>query len=451
MLLGLGALVVLFVVANVALWAIYRERTYPRARVMGVNIGSVKYGSLPQKLSEMKLLPTSVRLEHQDRMSDVSFGDLGIQKDAGRAAKSASSQRSWLPILNLVRSPELKAPIRIEENTFNAKAAELAGVLRKDAVDAQLSLDGSIVTIKPAANGFELAQKSLRQAVILTLDRGKNKVDVPVETTKPKLTADSLKPAQATLEGQLKTSVVYRFNGKSRQARADEIAAWFVRSGEAYVLDKGAVQGFITQVGKDFGIRIKNAATVASSTQQAIEKQKSLDLTVEEQQTAAKTFMYCVAAKGVDASHLSDLKSMLQATYGDNRGWSLDGQVAFQEVGSGCNFTVWLSAANLMPTFGGVCDSTWSCRSGPNVVINFDRWQGASPAWNANGGSLSDYRHMVINHETGHWLGFGHAYCSGAGQPAPVMQQQSIDLQGCKFSPWPSAGELASLRRTLGL
>jgi hypothetical protein len=104
-----------------------------------------------------------------------------------------------------------------------------------------------------------------------------------------------------------------------------------------------------------------------------------------------------------------------------------------------------------MPTFGSICDNIWSCRVGPNVVINYDRWQHASPAWNSFGGTMNDYRHMVINHETGHWLGFSHAQCPGAGQQAPVMQQQSIDLQGCKFNPWPSVGELATDRTRLGL
>jgi hypothetical protein len=125
--------------------------------------------------------------------------------------------------------------------------------------------------------------------------------------------------------------------------------------------------------------------------------------------------------------------------------------VEYREVSSGCDFTVWLTAANQMPSFGAICDPLWSCRVGPNVVINFNRWQNASEAWNARGGSLEDYRHMVINHETGHWLGFGHSHCPGPGQPAPVMQQQSIDLQGCSFNPWPTAGELAALKRDLGI
>ena len=51
---------------------------------------------------------------------------------------------------------------------------------------------------------------------------------------------------------------------------------------------------------------------------------------------------------------------------------------------------------------------------------------------------------MVVNHETGHFLGLDHASCSGPGRPAPVMMQQSKGLNGCHFNPWPTARELAS-------
>jgi len=132
-------------------------------------------------------------------------------------------------------------------------------------------------------------------------------------------------------------------------------------------------------------------------------------------------------------------------TLRDPKGWALGGNITFRRVSRGADFTLWLAAASSVPSFGPPCDSAYSCRVGRNVVINQSRWLHATPSWNNARGSLRNYRHMVINHEVGHWLGFGHAYCGGAGRAAPVMQQQSISLQGCHFNAWPTAGERKSL------
>ena len=117
-------------------------------------------------------------------------------------------------------------------------------------------------------------------------------------------------------------------------------------------------------------------------------------------------------------------------------------------VPSGGELTVWLAQARLVPSFGAPCDSFYSCRQGRNAIINDDRFAGGSPAWP---GPLADYRAMVINHETGHWIGFGHSGCGGPGLPAPVMMQQSISLRGCLGNPWPLPGEIGAARaRALG-
>ncbi|MFC7757142.1 DUF3152 domain-containing protein [Catellatospora bangladeshensis] len=50
---------------------------------------------------------------------------------------------------------------------------------------------------------------------------------------------------------------------------------------------------------------------------------------------------------------------------------------------------------------------------------------------------LDDYRAFALNHELGHQIGYGHEACPAAGQPAPVMQQQSTDRKGCTPNPWP--------------
>lgn len=156
------------------------------------------------------------------------------------------------------------------------------------------------------------------------------------------------------------------------------------------------------------------------------------------------TVTYDVSTKGVITASLAEFRQQANQTLNDARGWSRMG-VVFKEVASGGQFTLVLSEASQVPSFSpGGCDAQYSCRAGRYVIINQDRWMGATTSWNSAGGALRDYRHMVVNHETGHWLGHGHQACGGAGQAAPVMQQQSISLQGCTFNAWPLASELWS-------
>lgn len=157
---------------------------------------------------------------------------------------------------------------------------------------------------------------------------------------------------------------------------------------------------------------------------------------------------YTISTKGATSSNLQEFSRQVAETLNDRRGWSQLG-VSFQEVSSGGQFDLILSQAELLPTFSAGCSADWSCRVGKAVIVNDARWRGATDAWNASGGSMRDYRHMVVNHEVGHWLGHGHRNCVQAGAPAAVMQQQSIDLQGCVFNPWPLADELWST--TLGV
>ena len=152
---------------------------------------------------------------------------------------------------------------------------------------------------------------------------------------------------------------------------------------------------------------------------------------------------YDVTTKGTVYASLAEFKLLANQTLNDGRGWARM-NVKFTEVVSGGMFTLVLAEASQLPTYSSGCSSDYSCRAGRYVVINQDRWMGATSSWNSAGGSLRDYRHMVVNHETGHWLGHDHESCGGAGQPAPVMQQQSISLQGCSFNPWPLASELYS-------
>ena len=153
-----------------------------------------------------------------------------------------------------------------------------------------------------------------------------------------------------------------------------------------------------------------------------------------------RSVSYHVETRGRITADLATFRREAAATLADPRGWRGAG-VAFREVGSGGSFTLVLAEASTVPGFSSGCSATWSCRVGRYVIINQTRWQHASPAWNAGGRSLRDYRHMVVNHETGHWLGRGHASCPSPGALAPVMMQQSKGRDGCRFNPWPTLSE----------
>lgn len=152
------------------------------------------------------------------------------------------------------------------------------------------------------------------------------------------------------------------------------------------------------------------------------------------------TVTYRVETRGHIVADLDLFKKQAQDTYDDPRGWRGSG-VAFRRVSSGGSFVLVLSEASQVPTFSSACSAQWSCRVGDYVIINQMRWLSASPVWHHARRSTRDYRHMVVNHETGHWLGWGHRTCPKPGSLAPVMQQQSKGLAGCRANPWPTSAE----------
>jgi len=188
---------------------------------------------------------------------------------------------------------------------------------------------------------------------------------------------------------------------------------------------------------------VKNCAYLDDGVEPIVPNSKIVAMAQKPTLGNYRSFTYGVITWGNVTQDVSQFASLANETFNDPRGWSQAG-VSFSKVASGGDFTLVLSEASELDKIAG-CSSDWSCRSGRYVIINQDRWAGATDAWNSYGGSLRDYRHMVINHEAGHWLGLGHQYCSGAGNLAYVMQQQSIYLGGCRANPWPLLVEIEML------
>ncbi|WP_055492432.1 DUF3152 domain-containing protein [Streptomyces sp. TP-A0356] len=139
----------------------------------------------------------------------------------------------------------------------------------------------------------------------------------------------------------------------------------------------------------------------------------------------------------------------VQKTLNDDRSWAHSGARTFERVYSGKpDFVItlaspgttaaWCAKSGLDTAEDNVsCDSA----STERVLINAYRWAQGSTTY---GDDIHAYRQMLINHEVGHRLGYGHVTCTKNGALAPVMQQQTkfLDHDGihCLPNPWPFPG-----------
>ncbi|MFJ8462556.1 DUF3152 domain-containing protein [Streptomyces swartbergensis] len=149
---------------------------------------------------------------------------------------------------------------------------------------------------------------------------------------------------------------------------------------------------------------------------------------------------------GLDAELFAEA---VQKTLNDQRSWAHNSARTFERIYSGKpDFVItlaspgttadWCAKSGLDTTVDNVsCDSAATER----VMINAYRWAQGSETY---GDKIHAYRQMLINHEVGHRLGYGHVTCDKDGGLAPVMQQQTkfLDHDGirCRANPWPYPG-----------
>lgn len=125
----------------------------------------------------------------------------------------------------------------------------------------------------------------------------------------------------------------------------------------------------------------------------------------------------------------------VMAILNDERGWGSEGTLTFSRVEGEADMRVVLASPDKVDEMCAPLRTRgeFSCGRYGHAAINYTRWVEATEEFT----SRTQYRQYVINHEIGHLLGKEHVSCTGAGELAPIMQQQSIKVAPCEPNGWP--------------
>ena len=467
----------------------YSGRTLPSTRVAGLDVGNMDSEQVRNEVIS-KIDQTIVTLTHDEITKEVPLTSMGLAADLDALAADLTEHslidlgRPWFS------GRDYSLPTTINDQKLNAELVPFEDATAQAPVNASYKLVGDKVNVIPGQPGRGIDDKYVAETIQKTIESSLNNLLVALRATsiEPDITDDDISQHTNTLEQMISHNIQIDGSAKPYVPSKSLVLRWSaieqVENGDQteikisleaikkYVSDVAAAENvqptneviydYLSgrasqkqQAGK-VGRKVVNADDVAEQIYTALveSRQVSVGLEFEEipftvsRQTIDdrinKFYSYDVAVWGSVGVDLSSFKAQASETLNSSLGWARGG-VGFSEVPSNGSFTLVLASPARVNAASPGCDAYYSCRVGRYVIINADRWMGATPAWNNAGGSLRDYRHMLINHETGHWLGFGHRNCSGSGALAPVMQQQSIGLQGCKFNPWPLAEEIAGL------
>jgi vancomycin resistance protein YoaR len=476
--------------SNLALMMISQHRTYPLTRIGGINLGGLDRSQLAAKMASLN---ADYKLELRAAGERESLGAAELGADfQSEGSLNSLIEHAWYdwPMERLWNGAAHWRPA-VDDGLLAQAVAGFANRHSATPSNASVTLEQGVFTASGGKPGLvvdagasvgSVKKALLRAAPWVSLRSHMQKATISLSDAEK-----AAKAANAVRALQLKVS----YGDKTYAVEPATIAGWVKfgpsLDGKSLVvqIDKAKVADYLALISQSINVepvirvlKVQNGQTTqvtagknglavdqdaaVTALAEAAEKRESRTVALSVKTvpfdtttlTAAApntgiTYRYCVGLKGVDGGLRAGFATEVARVYADARGWGLGGKIRFMQVDSGCAYTVWLAAANLVPGFApDVCSSYYSCSVGPNVIINLDRWLGATTSWTLG---LTDYHSMVVNHETGHWLGFNHLFCPGPGQLAPVMQQQSISLQGCQANPWPTGSERQTVAAARGL
>jgi hypothetical protein len=433
-----------FVLANIVMAVMYNSKVLPKYTLAGVPVGGKTYTEVA-KMPSSEFLLSQVTLQKDSAHQKIAVSDLGIGVDWDKSVAALKSSKPFLPIVSLFGSHDVSVSLARDSQKLTDKLTSLQTTFSRPSTDKRVTAQGDTFAVEQATTGYALNLDSSANIIAKQIAAGKTNITLAVTSLDPGNNNGDLSGQLAGLKKQISTKVTLNYGGQKITPTAADMVAWYVHDGQTMSISDDKIGTYVDAAATKLHIAAANRSDLIVALKYVLGRNLATNFTISPA-GASVVHTYCTAVNGVPASELDDLIGKLAATYSDTRGWNNNGKIAFKHVASGCEYKVVIAAPNLMTSYGAICDNYYNCQVGNSVIVNNDRWLYATDPWKKTGQNLETYRLLIINHETGHRLGFrDNPTCPGAGQPAPVMMQQSIDLKGCVFNTWPLTSELEQL------
>lgn len=451
--------------------------TYSDVSVENLSIDET-YAALSQHLGS-----TPVAIQVGDTTLQTTAENLGVAIDLSALEAQINEQRLRYSLFPFVYKKEFMLPLETNQDRLvtTARSVELPAD-KKAPVDASVDYVNKSVTILPETAGSGLDTSILSAELQKQLREGKKEITLimALTTVQPRVTKQALSQRMNDITTILSktytitdgaNSYAFPTTAIAKSLYIDENNQLKPNYSATADMVSTAIQKFTVQPVKELsysyssgkqptifqkgviGKSVTNEAELITQLQNNVQSANDMSMTVimadvpyasrsfSIDDTKNKVYSYSIENWGTTSS-LAYFREKAAETLLSEKGWSRAG-ISFVEVTDQSDFTLVLSeGAEMSRRYSPACDDYYSCRVGSYVIINDSRWQNATPVWPKD---IAAYQNLVINHETGHWLGLGHYYCTEPGAPAPVMQQQSIDIRNCTYNEWPLEYEIQKL------
>jgi vancomycin resistance protein YoaR len=236
-LVAIAAVLLAAAVGMMAFRLVYSERIYPAVVVGDVNVGGLSISEAETRLTERanQLENGTITFTYQGQTWTPTLAELGATVDLDASIEEARSLGrggdavSRLDFTGQILRGDQQVPLRtqVDQGQLNAWFDQVDADINNPAVNAQVVLTGTDVTISPDSTGIVVDRERAASVVMQALSTLQPfSGELPTTVDQPEITASELAAAEGTVREAVTAPVRVTFEGEAWRLEPDILASY---------------------------------------------------------------------------------------------------------------------------------------------------------------------------------------------------------------------------------